>query len=72
MRSRQFAMGVADVRAGRLQHPRYTQWTTNEQWNYERGRAWAVQVPRSVLLKRDGKLNVEAVKWFDRFNRYII
>jgi hypothetical protein len=67
-----FALGVADVRAGRPQHPRYTQWCTNDQWNYERGRAWAVQAPRSVPLKRDGELNDEAVRWYVRVKRFII
>ena len=35
-----FGLGVADVRAGRGQHPSYERWSGDEQWNYERGRAW--------------------------------
>ena len=60
-----FALGVADVRAGgRCFHPNYDQWSTNEQWAYERGRAWAVTAPRNVPLKMAGKINPDALRWF--------
>jgi hypothetical protein len=60
-----FALGVADVRAGRrCFHPNYDQWSTNEQWAYERGRAWAVIAPRNVQLKMSGKINPDALRWF--------
>ena len=34
-----FALGVADVRAGRRTRAYYERWDVDAQWNYERGRA---------------------------------
>src|SRR5262245_51289167 len=67
MRRPQFALGVADVRAGRRHHADYDLWDTNGQWSYERGRAWAVTAPRHVPLKRlNGELNPAALAcWRD-------
>jgi hypothetical protein len=59
-----FAVGAADRRAGRGFNAAYATWCTNDQWDYERGRAWAVSAPRSVKLRRDGKLNPAAIRWF--------
>jgi hypothetical protein len=64
MMSPYFALGAADQWAGRGYRSTYATWQGNDQWNYERGRAWAVVAPRSVALKRDGKLNPAAIKWF--------
>jgi hypothetical protein len=61
-----FALGVADVRAGRPYHDGYQTWHTDEQWDYERGRQWARLVPASVVLKRNGKITREAAEWFRR------
>jgi hypothetical protein len=62
----QFALGVADVRARRGFHPAYDTWGTDAQWCYERGRQWARLTPTSVALKRNGKISVQAVAWFER------
>ena len=58
-----FSRGAADCRAGRPYPSSFDEWTTNEQWNYERGRAWASRVPASVVIKRNGKLTNEALYW---------
>lgn len=59
-----FALGAADVRAGRAYHPDYDLWDTNGQWDYERGRMWASLAPPDVKLKISGKLNPNAVRYF--------
>jgi hypothetical protein len=59
-----FALGVADVRAGRNFRPAYTAWSTDMQWDYERGRQWARLAPASVVLKRNGRITREAVAWY--------
>jgi hypothetical protein len=59
-----FALGVADVRAGRGFRSAYTAWGTNECWGYERGRQWARLAPASVVLKRNGRITREAVAWY--------
>ena len=66
-----FALGVADARAGRRYHRDYDQWSTNNQWSYERGRAWAVLTPRDVPLRRNGRLTTEALLWFMRHDDII-
>src|SRR5262249_19931981 len=60
----EFVLGVIDGRAGRAHRSAYATWETNKQWNYERGRAWAALPPRSVVLKRNGEITVEAKRWF--------
>ena len=68
-----FALGVRDARAGRGYHSKYERWDGDKQWSYERGRHWALLVPRSVQLRRnDGKLSTEAVRWFEKFSDDIL
>jgi hypothetical protein len=67
-----FALGVADVRAGRGTHRDYDLWETNGQWNYERGRAWAMLTPRHVKLRRAGRITSEALAWFKSYGDDII
>jgi hypothetical protein len=67
-----FALGIADVRAGRGTHRDYDLWDTNGQWSYERGRAWATLTPRHVQLRRGGKITSEALAWFKSFGEDII
>jgi hypothetical protein len=65
MRDPAFALGAADVRAGLPFRRQYDRWDTNTQWNYERGRAWALLAPRHVKIRgRDGKPSSAAVCWF--------
>jgi hypothetical protein len=66
MSSLHFALGVADRRAGRGYRSAYATWDINDQWNYERGRAWAGLAPRHIALKRDGKVTREAMRYFSR------
>jgi hypothetical protein len=66
MSSPYFARGVADVRAGRGYCADYDTWGhSNNRWDYERGRQWAAVAPRSVALKRNGRLTTEAMGWYD-------
>jgi hypothetical protein len=65
MSSREFALGVADARAGRPYCRDYDRWQdSNARWNYERGRQWAREAPRSVVLKQDGKVTGAAMRWY--------
>jgi hypothetical protein len=65
MSSPAFALGVADARAGLGPRTDYERWDEiNDQWNYERGRQWAQQAPRTVALKRNGRVTSEAVSWY--------
>lgn len=66
MATREFALGVADVRAGRPHRSDYETWGVDPQWNYERGRQWARVAPRSVVFKRSGKITAEGRRWFVR------
>jgi hypothetical protein len=66
MAAPEFAIGVADARAGRAYHSNYEAWHGNRQWNYERGRQWARLVPRTVVLKRTGEITREAAAWAGR------
>jgi hypothetical protein len=59
-----FALGVADMRAGRGVRLAYHTWRPGVQWDYERGRQWAKLAPTSVVLKRNGKITREAVAWY--------
>jgi hypothetical protein len=60
-----FMLGVNDARNGRGYHRDYDQgWDVNAQESYERGRQWARLAPRSVPLKRGGKINPEAVRHY--------
>jgi hypothetical protein len=63
MSAPEFALGVADARAGRPYRPSYDAWSnTNMKWNYERGRQWGRLAPRTVVLKRGGKVTAEALQ----------
>jgi hypothetical protein len=65
MSSPAFALGVADARAGLGHRSDYESWDdVDDQWNYERGRQWARQAPRTVALKRNGKITDEAIRWY--------
>jgi hypothetical protein len=68
----EFALGVADARAGRPYRSAYGAWRTNDQWGYERGRAWATLAPKTVQLKRNGQITREAVQWFQRHRNNIL
>lgn len=61
-----FGLGAADARAGRPLHKDFDTWAGNDQWGYERGRQWACLAPRKVALKRNGKVTVEAMKYYSR------
>jgi hypothetical protein len=63
MSSPYFGLGAADQRAGRGYAHDYETWKTRDQWNYERGRAWAVLAPRAVKLRLNGKLNPRALRY---------
>jgi hypothetical protein len=67
MRDSAFALGVQDYRAGlplRDLHRKcnLSSYDIDQQWNYERGRAWAVVAPRTMPVRINGKLNPAAVK----------
>ena len=65
MRNAHFALGVSDARAGLPFRADYDDWDGNDQWDYERGRQWAMLAPRRVALKRrGGGLNPAALHWF--------
>jgi hypothetical protein len=57
MRSAAFRRGVAEVRAGRP--PRFD---TENHWDYERGRQWAVAAPATMPLKIGRRLNPDAIE----------
>ncbi len=59
VRSKEFNAGVADVRRGRA--PRFDD-PIGRDWDYERGRQWALIAPMQMPPKIDGKANPEAVK----------
>jgi hypothetical protein len=64
MSNRYFEYGVNDKRAGRGFRLAYETWKPNDQWLYERGRAWATWAPRSLKLKRpNGELNPKAISF---------
>lgn len=58
MRSRAFNEGVADVRQGRA--PRFDL----DDWNYERGRQWAVVAPTCMPVKIGRSINRKALLIF--------
>ena len=68
LESRDFARGVEDVRAGRP--PRFDEYAwdqggmpaTDRQWAYEKGRQFATIAPRSMPLRINGKLNLDALR----------
>jgi hypothetical protein len=54
-----FVLGVHELRAGL---PLRDLRSRSDQWSYERGRAWAAVAPKTMPLRRNGKLNPAAVK----------
>jgi hypothetical protein len=66
MAARAFTLGATDARARLPFHRDYDRWDTNAQWNYERGRAWAILTPREIPLLRNGRVSPEALKWGKR------
>jgi hypothetical protein len=65
MKDSAFALGVYEYRAGlplRDDRRRRTMDSYVEQWNYERGRAWAAVAPRTMPLIINGKLNPAAIR----------
>jgi len=73
MRSRHFTFGVEDARAGLPFRADYEKWDGNAQWNYERGRQWAMLVPPRVALKTPGdELSLTAIHWFKLNYEYIL
>jgi hypothetical protein len=68
-----FMLGVTDVRAGRGYHPDYDTWTGEDpQWSYDRGRIWATLAPKSLAVKRGGKINPDAVRFYFRHRDEIL
>jgi hypothetical protein len=61
-----FGQGFADGRANRGFAQEYDQWDTDAQWNYERGRCFAVVAPADVPLRIKGKINPQAAELFER------
>jgi hypothetical protein len=61
-----FALGVADVRGRRGFRPEYDTWVPDDQWGYDRGRIWATLAPKSLAVKRGGKINPAAVRFYTR------
>jgi hypothetical protein len=64
MRTPEFELGVLDGRAKRTYRRAYADWDDDRMWNYERGRQWAAQAPRTIVLKRNGRITAEARRWF--------
>jgi hypothetical protein len=61
IRTKAFARGVADVRAGRS-----PQFDEENDWDYERGRQWAVIAPPTMPLMLGRRVNPRAVAIFKR------
>jgi hypothetical protein len=66
MRSPAFARGVSDQRTGRA--PRDFFADTNAAWDYQRGRQWAVAVPRAMPVMDGRKVNRKAIRIYERSN----
>jgi hypothetical protein len=57
-----FALGVADKRAGRGYRADYDCWGhSNHRWAYDRGRLWATLAPKTMAVKRNGKVTDAAM-----------
>lgn len=60
MSSREFAEGVADVRAGR--RPRFDEVWDGCAWDYERGRQFGVIAPRSLpIFEKKGRRGCRSI-----------
>jgi hypothetical protein len=64
MRSAAFRRGVDEVRAGKAPHFLDNDEETDNTWQYERGRQFAVIAPRSMPILIERKLNPKAVALF--------
>jgi hypothetical protein len=65
MRSREFAIGLAEVRKGRPPNSdRFTE--IDPAWNDERGRQFEIVAPPNMPLKIGRRLNPDAVELFER------
>lgn len=62
MRSKAFARGVEEVRAGLP--PDFNIANDDEAWNYERGRLWAVLAPLDMPLFTGKRVNKKALEIF--------
>jgi hypothetical protein len=68
MESREFVRGVEDVRAGRPARFDNYSWdqgdmpATDRQWAYEKGRQFAIIAPKTMPLRINGKLNLDALR----------
>jgi hypothetical protein len=72
MASPRFAQGVDDVLAGRGFPPDYDKWSHDDKlWAYERGRMWGRLTPHRIVLKRNGKVTTEAIRWYRKIGDVI-
>jgi hypothetical protein len=63
MLSAAFARGIADFRAGRApDFDNEVDALTGGDWDYERGRQWAVVAPVTMPLKIGRRLNPDAIE----------
>lgn len=54
-KSKHFARGIFDAALGEPFDKSYDLWTTEQQWNYERGRIFAIAYPQVELFSGTGK-----------------
>jgi hypothetical protein len=64
MQTEAFQRGFEEKRAGR--RPHYDNDYGDHEWEYERGRQFAVVAPANMQLKSNGQLNRKAVSLFWR------
>ena len=64
MLQKSFARGVEDVRTSRPARFDAYAANTNDLWAYEKGRQFAILVPKSLPLTLSGKLNPKALRLF--------
>jgi hypothetical protein len=63
---------VCYARAGRPYRAGYDTWDGDEQWGYDRGRLWAALAPKSIQLKRNGRVTREAMLVYERHHEDIL
>lgn len=61
--TREFNLGVADGSKGLPYRPEYERWTTNDQWNYERGRLFGIATKGEVPVKINKKVTQQAIMY---------
>jgi hypothetical protein len=64
MRSAAFKRGVADVRLNRPPSFDSDHQSEDSEWDYERGRLWAIIAPRTMPITQSGRLHKPAVALF--------